>query len=140
MESVPPRTRLERARTIIWPMAGQPRQILVGFDGSEASQRALDAAADLVGYGSSLAVVHVRRAGAPIGGTVELAREHLLRRHLTARYLEPCGHPAKEIVEAARAVSADLVVVGRRNAFKRVLSSVSAGVVRRAPCDVLVVR
>jgi len=43
-------------------MAGQPRQILVRFDGSEASQRALDVAADLVGYGSSLAVVVVRRA------------------------------------------------------------------------------
>jgi nucleotide-binding universal stress UspA family protein len=121
-------------------MAGKPRQILVGFDGSEASQRALDAAADLVGYGSSLAVVHVRRDGAPTGATVDLAREHLLRRHLAAHYLEPSGHPAKEIVEAARAVSADLVVVGRRNAFKSVLGSVSAGVVRRAPCDVLVVR
>jgi len=121
-------------------MAGQPRQILVGFDGSEASQRALDVAADLVGYGSTLAVVHVRDEGAPRHPTVELAREHLLRRHLTARYLEPCGHPATEIVEAARAVGADLVVVGRRNALEPVLGSVSASVVRRAPCDVLVVR
>jgi nucleotide-binding universal stress UspA family protein len=122
-------------------MPGRPRQIIVGYDGSEASQRALDAAADLVGYGSSLAVVHVRRAGSPTRVTLELAREHLLGRQLTARYLEPCGHPAKEIVEAARAVRADLVVVGRRNALKRaLLGSVSAGVVRRAPCDVLVVR
>jgi nucleotide-binding universal stress UspA family protein len=121
-------------------MADHPRQILVGFDGSEASQRALDAAADLVGYGSSLAVVHVRRAGGPAGRTVGLAREHLLKRHVTARYLEPCGHPAKEIVEVARAVSVDLIVVGRRNALRRVLGSVSAGVVHRASCDVLVVR
>ncbi|MGH3135441.1 MAG: universal stress protein [Gaiellaceae bacterium] len=121
-------------------MAGQPRQILVGFDGSEASRRALDVAADLVGYGSSLAVVHVRREGEPRSPTVELAREHLLRRQLTARYLESCGHPAKEIVRAARAVHADLVVVGRRNVLEPVLGSVSASVVRRAPCDVLVVR
>ena len=121
-------------------MAGQPRQILVGFDGSEASQRALDVAADLVGYGSTLAVVHVRRVGSPPDRTVDLAREYLLRRHLTARYLEACGHPAKEIVAAARAVSADLVVVGRKNALERVLGSVSGSVVRRAPCDVLVVR
>jgi nucleotide-binding universal stress UspA family protein len=121
-------------------MAAHPRQILVGYDGSEASQRALDAAADLVGYGSSLAVVHVRRAEGESGRAVELAREHLLQRHVTARYLEPCGHPAKEIVEAARAVSADLIVVGRRNALRRVLGSVSAGVVHRASCDVLVVR
>jgi nucleotide-binding universal stress UspA family protein len=121
-------------------MAAHARQILVGYDGSEASQRALDAAADLAGYGSTLAVVHVLRAGAPQGRTVELAREHLLQRHLTARYLEPCGHPAQEIVEAARAVSADLIVVGRRNALRRMLGSVSASVVHRAPCDVLVVR
>jgi nucleotide-binding universal stress UspA family protein len=39
----------------------------------------------------------------------------------------------------ARAVGADLVVVGRRGALRRVLGSVSADVVRRAPCDVLVV-
>jgi nucleotide-binding universal stress UspA family protein len=121
-------------------MAARPRQILVGFDGSETSQRALDAAADLVGYGSSLAVVHVRRAGSPEGDAVDRARERLIQRHVPARYLEACGHPAKEIVAAAEAVGADLVVVGRRNAFKRVLGSVSAAVVRRAHCDVLVVR
>lgn len=121
-------------------MAARPRNILVGFDGSESSQRALEAAADLAGYGSRLAVVHVRRSGAPIGPAVELAREQLLRRQLTARYLEPSGHPAKEIVEAARAVEADLIVVGRRSALRRVLGSVSEAVVSRAPCDVLVVQ
>jgi nucleotide-binding universal stress UspA family protein len=120
-------------------MAGNPRTILVGFDGSEASQRALDAAADLAGYGSRIAVVHVRKAGAPAGDAVELARKHLLRRQLTARYLEPCGQPASEIVQAARAVEANLIVVGRRSALRRMLGSVSAAVVNRAPCDVLVV-
>ena len=121
-------------------VAARPRQILVGFDGSETSQRALDAAADLVGYGSSLAVVHVRRAGSPEDDTVVRAREQLVQRQIPARYLETCGHPATEIVAAAEAVGADLVVVGRRNALRRVLGSVSAAVVRRAPCDVLVVR
>ena len=120
-------------------MASRARSIVVAYDGSEASQRALDAAADLMGYGSTLSVVHVRRPGAPEGRTVELAREQLQRRQVLARYLEPCGHPAKEVVEAARAIGADLVVVGRRGALKRVLGSVSADVVRRAPCDVLVV-
>ncbi len=121
-------------------MAARPRRILVGFDGSETSQRALDAAADLVGYGSSLAVLHVRRAGSPAGTTVGRARERLVERQIPARYLEACGHPATEIVAAAQAVGADLVVVGRRSALLRVLGSVSAAVVRRAPCDVLVVR
>ena len=131
--------RLGQHRLTIRAMAGHPKTILVGFDGSEASRRALDAAADLVGYGSTLAVVHVRRAGAP-HGTVDVAREQLLQRHLSARYLEPCGQPAKEIVEAARAVDADLIVVGRRSALRWMLGSVSASVVQRAPCNVLVVQ
>jgi nucleotide-binding universal stress UspA family protein len=121
-------------------MAARARRIIVAYDGSETSERALDAAADLVGYGSSLAVVHVRRAGAPEGATIDRARELLVRRQLPARYLEPCGHPTREIVAAARAVDADLIVVGRRNVLRRVLGSVSAAVVRSAPCDVLVVR
>jgi nucleotide-binding universal stress UspA family protein len=121
-------------------MAARPRRILVAFDGSETSRRALDAAADLVGYGSSLAVVHVRRAGSPDGDAIGRAREQLIRRQVSARYVEACGHPADEIVAAAEAVGADLVVVGRRKALERVLGSVSAAVVRRVPCDVLVVR
>lgn len=122
------------------PMAGQPWRILVGFDGSEASKRALEVATDLAGYGSSLAVVHVRRDGETSVGCVDLARARLHRRQIAARYLEPCGDPATEIVKAARLVDADIVVVGRRSALERVrLGSVSARVVRRAPCDVLVV-
>jgi nucleotide-binding universal stress UspA family protein len=35
------------------------RRIMVGYDGSAAGRRALAAAADLVGYGSTLAVVTV---------------------------------------------------------------------------------
>ncbi len=121
-------------------MAARPRRILVGFDGSEVSKRALDRAADLVGYGSSLAVVHVRGAGSPHDDAVDSAREQLLQRQLTARYLEPCGEPATEIVAAAEEVGADLIVVGRRNVLRRVLGSVSTAVVRSASCDVLVVR
>jgi nucleotide-binding universal stress UspA family protein len=116
----------------------RPKQILVAFDGSESSFRALDAAADLAGYGTGLAVVHVRRPGAETRATVEAARERLLRRHLVARYLEPYGAPADQIVEAARVVDADLIVLGRRNAWSRMLGSVSAAVLRRATCDVLV--
>lgn len=122
-------------------MAGRPRRIVVAFDGTEASQRALEVAADLVGYGSSLAVVHVLCDGETTGGAVDLARERLHRRQIAARYLEPFGDVASEIVEAARLVDADLVVVGRRSTRERAqLGSVSARVVRRARCDVLVVR
>ncbi|MGH3133235.1 MAG: universal stress protein [Gaiellaceae bacterium] len=122
-------------------MAARSRKIVVGYDGSEGARRALDAAADLVGYGSTLAVVGARRPGVPDGQMVDSAREHLLGRQITALYLEPVGEPAAAIVDAAEGLDADLVVVGRRSALRRlVLGSVSAAVLRRAPCDVLVVR
>jgi nucleotide-binding universal stress UspA family protein len=122
-------------------MAVQARRIIVGFDGSAAAVRALDAAADLVGYGSTLAVVTVqtRAVGGPAASD---AREQLLRRHVEARYHEPTGDPAEQLVTKARELGADLIVVGRRsqNPLRALLGSVSARVVRRAPCDVLVVR
>jgi nucleotide-binding universal stress UspA family protein len=126
-------------------MAAQARNILIAFDGSEASRRALDVAARLTGYGSTLTVVSVGREGdGGVATALADAHERLLGRQLTATYLERLGEPAAEIVEAARALEADLVVVGRRNenlrAGRPVPGSVSAAVVRDAPCDVLVVR
>jgi nucleotide-binding universal stress UspA family protein len=121
-------------------MSSHARRIVVAYDGSEGSDRALDAAADLVGYGSSLSVVHVRRPGTPESRAVDFARERMLRRRMIARYLEPCGQIATEVVEAARSIGADLVVVGRRADDDGTLGSVSSEIVRCAPCDVLVVR
>jgi nucleotide-binding universal stress UspA family protein len=122
-------------------MAARPRRILVGYDGSDAAGRALDAAADLVGYGSTLAVVTVQN-GELRRSVVAEARGHLRNRHVQARYHEPSGEPAEQLVEAARELEADLVVVGRRDRtpLRGLLGSVSWKVVRRAPCDVLVVR
>jgi nucleotide-binding universal stress UspA family protein len=124
-------------------MSAQPRRIVVGVDDSESSQRALDRAADLAGYGSTLTVVSVARDGDRYAeGPLEKAREQLLRRHVSATYLQPVGDPAAELVDAARELEADLVVLGRRSRSLRrlVLGSVSDAVLRRAPCDVLVVR
>lgn len=122
-------------------MAARPRKIVVGYDGSEASRRALDAAADLVGYGSTLSVVTVRN-GEIDRDVAREAREHLHTRHVSAAYHEPEGEAAERIVETAQDVGADLVVVGRRDRrpLRSLLGSVSSRVVRRAPCDVLVVR
>jgi len=53
------RTFPEPAASILPCMAAQPRRIVVGFDGSDAAWRALDVAAGLTGYGSTLAVVSV---------------------------------------------------------------------------------
>jgi nucleotide-binding universal stress UspA family protein len=114
---------------------------MIGYDGSDASGRALDAAADLAGYGSTLAVVTVH-AGEPDRSTTATAREHLLRRHVEARYHETGGEPAEALLEKAQELEADLIVIGRRNggALPAPIGSVSSKVVRQAPCDVLVVR
>jgi nucleotide-binding universal stress UspA family protein len=117
--------------------------VLLCFDGSELSRRALDAAAALVGYGSTLAVANVAREGAREADLIlREAREDLLHRGLTATYLPLSGDPADRLVQAALELGADLVVVGRRGRAgtpDRALGRVSAGVVNRAPCDVLVV-
>lgn len=63
---------------------------------------------------------------------VELASAHLRM-----------GRPIDEILRLRDELSADLIVIGSRglNAFKRVLlGSDAEGVVRHAPCPVLVVR
>ena len=124
-------------------MAARTRRIVVGYDGSDAAQRALDAAAGLAGYGSTLSVVAVSRRGDGEGRVLDGARERLVSRNVAAAYLAPVGDPAEQLIETAREVDADLLVVGRRdeNAIKRlVLGSVSSKVVSDAPCDVLVVR
>jgi nucleotide-binding universal stress UspA family protein len=122
-------------------MAARPRRIIVGYDGSDASGRALVAAADLVGYGSTLAVVTVHTRE-PNGSTTAMAREELLRRHVEARYHELGGEPAEALLEKAEELEADLIVIGRRNggALPAPIGSVSSKIVRDAPCDVLVVR
>jgi nucleotide-binding universal stress UspA family protein len=122
-------------------MTLRPRRIMVGYDGSDAATRALVAAADLVGYGSTLAVVMVH-AGEIDCATAAGARQQLQLRHVEARYHDLRGEAAEQLVEKARELAADLIVVGRRGRkpLRALLGSVSARVVRRAPCDVLLVR
>lgn len=124
-------------------MAAQPRRIVVGFDGTDGARRALDAAVDVMGYGSSLTVVNVGRNGDRTAKNVlGAARELLLGRLVTADYVQRIGEAADELVAVAAELRADLVIVGRRGgpeAVRREPGSVSADVVRRAPCDVLVV-
>jgi nucleotide-binding universal stress UspA family protein len=124
-------------------MGVHARRIVVGYDGSDASWRALDAAADLVGYGATLAVVSGHPTGAAdMRAAIEQAREHLLRRHVSALFAEPSGEPAEAIATAAEKLEADLIVVGGSNGAEpnAKLPSVVARVLRQAPCDVLVVR
>jgi nucleotide-binding universal stress UspA family protein len=91
-------------------MAARARNILVGYDGTESGRRALAAAADLTGYASTLSVAVLPRNGADeSAGLLRDAREQLMRRNVPARYVEPAG----ELVETARTLGVDLLVVGR---------------------------
>jgi nucleotide-binding universal stress UspA family protein len=125
-------------------MAARPKKVLVCYSGSESGRRALDAAVEQMGYGSLLAVASVVHGEEHTANLVlSEARERLLERHLTATYLPLLGDPADELVGTAAALDADLVVIGARDRNGRPtleLGPVSSEVVRRAPCDVLVVK
>jgi nucleotide-binding universal stress UspA family protein len=124
-------------------MAARARRIVVGYDGSDASRRALDSAADLVGYASTLTVVSIHRNGAgDTSGVVEQARERLLRRHVSALFAQPPGEPAEAIATAAETLDADLIVVGGVSGAEpdKEPDSFVGRVLVHASCDVLVVR
>lgn len=111
-------------------------KIALGYDGSEHARRALERAArlattedEVIVVGVAEAVLVASRGGAHIDPAEAEQRE---------RELEGKGIPAE-----ARESGAELIVVGTRgrNPMERLLlGSVSATVVQRAPCDVLVVR
>ena len=107
------------------------KSILVAYDGSEAGRRALDAAAALMGYGSTLTVISRPTTASP--DPLADASRYLSGRHVFARYKDGEGRPAETILKAAADVAADIIVVASLNgALDRVI--------RRSPCDVLVVR
>jgi len=132
--------------------------IVVGYDGSEHSKRALDHAAALGRQGAKVTVVTAvpvevhgpRSMGALNESELAAQREvldagvaHLKDQGVEARGVEGEGEPADVILEAAREAGANLVVVGTRglNAAERLLlGSVSTKVVHHAHCDVLVIR
>jgi nucleotide-binding universal stress UspA family protein len=124
-------------------MAATVRRVLVGYDGSESARLALDAAAALVGYGSTLTVAHVAPLGEGARDVLSDARERLLRLHVSARYLQLAGDAADELVDAVQVLGADLIVLGGRSQNGHLelgLGAVSGDVVGRAPCDVFVVK
>ena len=132
------------------------RRILVGYDGSAPSRRALEYAADLATDGPVVvASVTPSLAGPPFAGVpdpiaeadhAELlaeAQRILRERHVAVKTVEPVGDPAEGLIRTAEAEGASLLIVGTygRNAFERFLvGSVSTRLARDAPCDVLVVR
>jgi len=133
--------------------------ILVGYDETDESRRALERAATLAkALGAKLVVTSVAPVTTPASGRsigadpVESASEHRKELHdahvylegqgLTADYIEAVGHEAESILEAAKERSADMIVIGSRELSKlqRLLGqSVSDAVSHGARCDVLIV-
>jgi nucleotide-binding universal stress UspA family protein len=139
------------------------KKVLVPIDFSEASLKALRYAVALAGrFGSSLCLVHVVEPASFLNDVrnVPLAvsdREAANQLHhklvmVARKRIDPVtpvhplvciGKPFDEIVKAAKAFNADLIVISThgRTGLKHVfMGSVAENVVRLAPCPVLVVR
>jgi nucleotide-binding universal stress UspA family protein len=146
------------------------KRVMIAIDGSASSEHALDALAHLpLPAGTSLtllyvAPVHERPRPAPqmsaLGdetqvteseseapGVAEQIIAHAAQRLRAggrrADLRLGCGHPAEQILAAAREMEADLVVVGSANRSvlgRLVAGSVSGRVLSHAPCSVLVAR
>ena len=135
------------------------KTIVLGYDGTEASQRALERAADIgVAFGSNVIVTSVStRLGGAVhaGGSVDPtdpaeahesmldgATKELAYRGVQVESVLAMGDAADAILELAEQRGADLIVVGTREPgfFERLMGhSVSESVERHARCDVLIV-
>jgi|SRR5690349_10868676 nucleotide-binding universal stress UspA family protein len=134
--------------------------IVVGYDDSPGSQRALERAAQIAkAFDARLVVTSV--APTPFVGTtrsaggvdpsdppsqhveeLEKAQSYLAGQSLEAELVPAIGHSAETIVTVADQHDADLIVVGTRdpNLVLRLLGqSVSEAVARKAHRDVLIV-
>jgi nucleotide-binding universal stress UspA family protein len=138
---------------------GQFHNILVAYDGSVESEKALNLALALAGI-SDAKILLLTVAQPPEPSSLE-AEELVMddvRNHFAQRLcriadsanengisIEPAilvGHPAEQIVKRAEDSGADLIVIGRRgtSVFETLLGSVSERVLWHAPCHVLVAR
>jgi nucleotide-binding universal stress UspA family protein len=134
-------------------------KIVIAYDGSDASTRALERAAALASAFQSELIVtsvapvttNIGRSAGPIDATdppeahyaeLENARRYLEGQSLTADFVPAIGHPAETIAQVAEERGADLVVIGtgERGILERLLGqSVSGAVAHRVHCDVLIV-
>lgn len=135
------------------------KTIVAGYDGTEASERALARTADIAAaFGSTViltSVSPIMTGTAHGGGTVDptnppeehetllaKGKQTLAARGVEAESVLGVGDAADAIVQLAEERGADLIVVGTREPgfFERLLGhSVSEAVQRHAHCDVLIV-
>jgi nucleotide-binding universal stress UspA family protein len=135
------------------------KTIVVGYDGTEASERALERAGELArAFKSKVILTSVSPAmmGAVHGGgsvdpsdppdvhqaLLDTGMQKLAEHGVAAETVLGMGHPSEAIVDLAEERGATLIVVGTREPgfWERLLGhSVSGSVQRHARCDVLIV-
>jgi universal stress protein A len=139
-----------------------PKNILVPTDFSDGAEQALDYAVDLAGkLGAKVHLLNV--IGIPSMGVPELGvafaasmiestvrTNHIELGKLASRRasadidtLIRTGDACDSIIDVARQVDADLIVMGthgRRGVRRALLGSIAEGVLRTAPCPVLTIR
>ncbi len=137
-------------------------KVLVAYDGSKASKKALDKGVELATkLGGDLLLLSVTEPVCPIGiseadcarmdeilkneteGILDGIRGELEKKAIKVKTLVKKGSPADEIVKLAEREGVDTVVIGshgRHGAKKFFLGSVSSRVAERAPCSVFVAR
>jgi len=133
---------------------------VIGIDGSETAAKAAARAGELAAVtGAELVVVSAyaggRSATVQLGADsftfsglvdAEQTAEQQVAKYRTAGLTATCavgeGKPAAVILEQAKLVDADLIVIGnlRMQGAKRVLGAVANDILHHAPCDVLCVK
>jgi nucleotide-binding universal stress UspA family protein len=132
--------------------------VVVGFDGSEAAERALERAANLAGADGRIVVVTARPTAVPsrvtpdqiLDGPSPVEQRDLLEhgrgllgaQEDRAAFVAIDANPAEALISVARSERARLIVVGQTGSgfvTRALLGSTAENVLRHAPCDVLVV-
>ena len=123
--------------------------ILLAYNDTDVSNRALDRAAQLAGlYKAKLVVTSITPVligDAPktgLGAELRRAEERLKELGLEAEFVEAVGEIAQAVVQVAENRNVGLIVLGTRepSQVERMLGhSVSESVQRMAHCDVLIV-
>jgi nucleotide-binding universal stress UspA family protein len=135
------------------------RKLLVGYDGSPQSEKAVDIALSLAEcLDATLLIFAVARPPEPatsveLEAVLDNAKEHFEEgfkkiverarsRDLDVKTDMAVGHPAEQLIHRAEADGIDLIILGRRGRSmisRMMLGSVSERALRYAHCPVMVV-